>query len=163
MVSDILGVYGEDMRVAGKNDPLYYGMDPETLWDRYAACKLQSRNEIDDMCEYVHKLRPRSLQDFKPLLILTQSLLQDFVDGKRRMFCEEMDRMKEQHEFDVNELNEQLSQLQRDIAKLSGEKRGMRNKELFMNAARNVGKEQKDRLDAPPFGVVRPWKHLPPA
>ncbi|KAK3262360.1 hypothetical protein CYMTET_28780 [Cymbomonas tetramitiformis] len=81
---------------SAKEKPVYFGMDPEALWIDYGIGDVRLRQDMDihKMCDWIAKLRPRSIQDFKPILILTQSILKDVMDGKLRIYTKEIERIK---------------------------------------------------------------------
>lgn len=81
---------------AAKEKPVYFGMDPEALWMDYGIGDVRLRQDMDihKMCDWIAKLRPRSILDFKPILILTQSILKDVMDGKLRIYTKEIERIK---------------------------------------------------------------------
>ncbi|KAK3272125.1 hypothetical protein CYMTET_19561, partial [Cymbomonas tetramitiformis] len=135
---------------AGKHEPTYYGMEPESLWRQYATNELDVMNDVQDMCKYVAQLRPKSLQDFKPLLILCQSLLQDFMEGRRFLYSREIYEVQKRHSFEVSNYLETIEKMEEEIKNLKGganyqAKMGLMSKTLSMVASKKE-KSMKEKV-----------------
>lgn len=107
-------------------------------------------NDVQDMCKYVAQLRPKSLQDFKPLLILCQSLLQDFIEGRRFLYSREIFEMQKRHSFETSNYLETIEKLEEEIKDLKGgvnyqAKMGLMNKTLSMVASKKE-KSMKEKV-----------------
>eukprot|EP00959_Pyramimonas_sp_CCMP1952_P129148 2700572-Pyramimonas_sp.AAC.1 len=61
-------------------------------WKQFASGPVD-KLDVEDLVQWAVKLRPRSVHDFKPLLILMQGLLQDFLDGKLKAYHKDMQEL----------------------------------------------------------------------
>eukprot|EP00854_Cymbomonas_tetramitiformis_P028853 gene28853-35833_t len=107
-------------------------------------------NDVQDMCKYVAQLRPKSLQDFKPLLILCQSLLQDFMEGRRFLYSREIYEVQKRHSFEVSNYLETIEKMEEEIKNLKGganyqAKMGLMSKTLSMVASKKE-KSMKEKV-----------------
>ena len=61
-------------------------VDKKDQWKGFASSSVDKKIDVEELVQWACKLRPRSVHDFKPLLILMQGLLKDFLHGKLDLF-----------------------------------------------------------------------------
>eukprot|EP00854_Cymbomonas_tetramitiformis_P000627 gene627-1058_t len=105
------------------------------------TCDVQPM-DVEDLSDWVSKLRPRSIHDFKPLLILCQSLLSDLLSSKRELHSEKYDNLKHIYEAEHEEWHTEKLKLQQEIADLKA-KGGGGFKNKFQSAVKKVAVQTK--------------------
>ncbi|KAK3233163.1 hypothetical protein CYMTET_56526 [Cymbomonas tetramitiformis] len=123
-------------------EPVTWGTNTADLWNSYCTRSLKEPMDVEDLSDWVSKLRPRSIHDFKPLLILCQSLLSDLLSSKRELHSEKYDNLKHIYEAEHEEWHTEKLKLQQEIADLKA-KGGGGFKNKFQSAVKKVAVQTK--------------------
>eukprot|EP00873_Tetraselmis_striata_P013824 jgi/Tetstr1/434088/TSEL_023232.t1 len=97
---------------------------PLHLWYQYASQSL-SEMDLHKLRDWASKLRPRSIQDLKPMLILCQALLKDLLFGKLATMEKEMmeatERMGREHESALASQQSKMEVMRKEMARVHAE------------------------------------------
>ncbi|KAK3232893.1 hypothetical protein CYMTET_56780, partial [Cymbomonas tetramitiformis] len=75
-------------------DAAYYGMDINKLLGAYTPISYDKMRELKELGTWASHMRPMSVHDIRPLLILCQSLLNDIIQGKLETHLQELSDLK---------------------------------------------------------------------
>lgn len=78
-------------------DAAYYGMDIHKLLGAYTPITYDKMRELKELGTWASHMRPMSVHDIRPLLILCQSLLNDIVQGKLETHLQELSDLKQSY------------------------------------------------------------------
>lgn len=115
------------------------GVDPALtitgpLAAKFSSLTIGQRVEIQELCKWAYEVRPRGVQDIKPLLVLLQGLLRDLLQEKYVLFLGELLELRKQLEEAAGPLKRRVVELEDELASM---------KELFAEELRNANVKDK--------------------